>query len=96
MPTDSLYLPVQKFWLQRVVESQDGAMNTDEYASRVVNMLVKKNKPLWFWAGNKAFLVRILYYILPRWVRHSIMGNRSGMNILKQKVQKQEAAKKNV
>lgn len=96
LPTDSLFLPVEKFWQQRVVQSQDGAMNTDEYAARVVSMIVKKNKPLWFWAGNKAFVIRILYYILPRWLRLNIMANRSGLNILKRAVQKQEADKKSV
>lgn len=86
LPSTSLYRPVEKFWLQRVTQSQSetsGAMNTEEYARQVVAMIKGNSRPRWLWAGGSAILVRILYYILPQRLRLAIMARRFGLNTLR-------------
>lgn len=84
LPTDSLFLPVEKFWQQRVTQSQSGSMDTTVYAKKVVGMIVKKNRPLWFWAGHKSFTVWLTYYLLPTWLRVRIMAKSyGGLHLLK-------------
>lgn len=81
---DSLFLPVEKFWQRRVTQSQSGSMDTTTYAKKVVGMIVKKKRPLWFWAGNKSFTVWLTYYLLPRWLRNRIMAKSyGGLHLLK-------------
>jgi 1-acylglycerone phosphate reductase len=70
---------VADFWLKRVMQSQQGAMDTDAYAASVVRMLQRRNVPHWFWSGAKSTLVWMLYYLLPRWVRMRIMARQFGL-----------------
>ncbi|KAJ5449524.1 short chain dehydrogenase, partial [Penicillium daleae] len=66
LPENSRYIHVEKFWLQRVNLSQNGAMERDKYARKVVNMIHKKKKPIWLWSGGSASLAWFLYYFVPR------------------------------
>jgi hypothetical protein len=77
LPENSRYLPVEKFWLQRVNLPQNGRMDTDTYARKVVSMIQKKNKkPIWFWRGRSASLAWFLYYFVPRSVRLFLVARR--------------------
>lgn len=79
LPTASLYRPLEKFWLNRVTQSQDFGMDTDEYAASVVRMINRKSKPLWFWAGGKVLMVKLVYYLIPKWLRLKRMANSYGL-----------------
>ncbi|GAB0146446.1 hypothetical protein EsHS_00006846 [Epichloe bromicola] len=82
LPDHSRYLPVQKYWLQRVTASQDGAMDTDEYARSVVREIQKKKRPIWSWSGGSAWLAFFLHHFVPRRVRFYMMARRFGLHLL--------------
>jgi hypothetical protein len=59
--------------------SQQGAMDTDEYARKVVGMIRKKKRPIWFWSGGSVTLAWCLYYFVPRSARLFLMARRFGL-----------------
>ncbi|KID74187.1 NAD(P)-binding domain protein, partial [Metarhizium brunneum ARSEF 3297] len=79
LPEGSRYLPVQKFWLHRVTMSQKGAMDTDEYARKMVGMIQKKSRPIWFWSGGSVSIAWFMYYFVPRRLRLFVMARRFGL-----------------
>ncbi|KAG8410286.1 hypothetical protein J3458_017998 [Metarhizium acridum] len=79
LPEGSRYLPLQNSWLHRVTMSQKGAMDTDEYARKVVGMIQKKSKPIWFWSGGSVSIAWFMYYFVPRSVRLFVMARRFGL-----------------
>ncbi|EFY84795.1 oxidoreductase,short chain dehydrogenase, putative [Metarhizium acridum CQMa 102] len=79
LPEGSRYLPLQDSWLHRVTMSQKGAMDTDEYARKVVGMIQKKSKPIWFWSGGSVSIAWFMYYFVPRSVRLFVMARRFGL-----------------
>ncbi|KAK2599106.1 NADPH-dependent 1-acyl dihydroxyacetone phosphate reductase [Conoideocrella luteorostrata] len=82
LPDNSRYLPVTKFWLQRVTTSQNGAADTDEYARSVVKAIQKKNRPIWFWGGGSSLFAWFLYYFVPRSARMYLVARKYGLNLL--------------
>ncbi|KAG6003792.1 hypothetical protein E4U43_000861 [Claviceps pusilla] len=82
LPENSRYLPVKDYWLRRVTLSQEGAMQTDEYARGVVRAIEKKKRPLWLWRGGSAWLCFFLYYLTPRRLRLYMMARRFGLHSL--------------
>ncbi|KAF5135163.1 NADPH-dependent 1-acyldihydroxyacetone phosphate reductase [Metarhizium anisopliae] len=79
LPEGSRYLPVQKFWLHRVTMSQKGAMDTDEYARKIIGMIQKKSRPIWFWSGGSVSIAWFMYYFVPRRLRLFVMARRFGL-----------------
>ncbi|KID84036.1 NAD(P)-binding domain protein [Metarhizium guizhouense ARSEF 977] len=79
LPEGSRYLPVQNFWLHRVTMSQEGAMDTDEYARKIIGMIQKKSRPIWFWSGGSVSLAWFMYYFVPRRLRLFVMARRFGL-----------------
>ncbi|KFG79059.1 putative oxidoreductase,short chain dehydrogenase [Metarhizium anisopliae] len=79
LPEGSRYLPVQNFWLHRVTMSQKGAMDTDEYARKIVGMIQKKSRPIWFWSGGSVSIAWFMYYFVPRRLRLFVMARRFGL-----------------
>ncbi|PMD46077.1 NAD(P)-binding protein [Hyaloscypha variabilis F] len=65
LPEDSLYWPIHEDYENRQGNSQHSAMRSEEYARKVVDDLIHPRVTGWLWHGNKAHLVRILYWILP-------------------------------
>lgn len=65
LPEDSLYWPIHEDYENRQGNSQHSAMRSEEYARKVVDDLIQPRVTGWLWQGNKAHLVRILYWILP-------------------------------
>lgn len=63
--------------------SQKGAMDTDDYARKVVRMIQKKKRPLWFWSGGSISIAWFLYYFVPRSARLFIMARRFGLTAQK-------------
>lgn len=56
LPEDSIYLPVQKEYEERLVHSQTSSIPNDEYAATVVKQVL--NRPSnHVWAGGKSWLV---------------------------------------
>ncbi|KID97517.1 NAD(P)-binding domain protein, partial [Metarhizium majus ARSEF 297] len=79
LPEGSRYLPVQNFWLHRVTMSQEGAMDTDEYARKIICMIQKKSRPIWFWSGGSVSIAWFMYYFVPRRLRLFVMARRFGL-----------------
>ncbi|KAK9442103.1 hypothetical protein VB005_03158 [Metarhizium brunneum] len=79
LPEGSRYLPVQNFWLHRVTMSQKGAMDTDEYARKIIGMIQKKSRPIWFWSGGSVSIAWFMYYFVPRRLRLFVMARRFGL-----------------
>lgn len=82
LPQGSRYLPVQKFFLKRLVSGQEQGMETREYARHVVRMIQRKRKPRWFWSGGGVTLVWLLYYFVPKRLRLTIMARMNGLSHL--------------
>jgi 1-acylglycerone phosphate reductase len=74
LPSDSIYLPVQKEYEERLVHSQTSSIPNEEYAATVVKQVL--NRPSnHIWAGGKSWLVWFVSTFLPRWVMDRTMGN---------------------
>ncbi|KAG5982190.1 hypothetical protein E4U55_002208 [Claviceps digitariae] len=70
------------YWLRRVTLSQEGAMQTKEYAQSVVRAIEKKKRPSWLWRGGSAWTCFFLYYFIPRRLRLYMMARRFGLQFL--------------
>ncbi|TQW00856.1 hypothetical protein V2A60_001897 [Cordyceps javanica] len=85
LPTDSLYMPIEKFWrLRTQISNGDESMATDVYARTVVRMIESKKRPLWFWAGAKTTMAWFLYTFVPLRLRLYLMAKRFGLLTLGQ------------
>ena len=82
LPAGSFFRPVEKYWLGRVTQSQTGAMATDVYARGVVDMLMKKKRPLWYWRGAKVWVAWLVYYFVPKRLKLFLMARRYGLTTL--------------
>lgn len=54
-------------------------MDTDEYARKIVGMIQKKNRPIWFWSGGSVSIAWFMYYFVPRRLRLFVMARRFGL-----------------
>lgn len=59
--------------------SQKGAMDTDEYARKIVGMIQKKSRPIWFWSGGSVSIAWFMYYFVPRRLRLFVMARQFGL-----------------
>ncbi|KIY68360.1 NAD(P)-binding protein [Cylindrobasidium torrendii FP15055 ss-10] len=86
LPPDSLYLPVEEYYIQRKSDSLQGALDTATYAKQVVNQVTKSTPPKWYWAGNLAWVVWGVTTFFPRSFMYYLMRNSFGMGQLKEMV----------
>ena len=66
LPDDSIYLPIEAEYMQRVKYSQEVGMPNEKYAKQVVSKLVSDSKPRNVWAGTSAGLIWFASIFLPR------------------------------
>ena len=80
---DSLYLPVEEEYQQRVVHSQHKAMPNDKYARSVVNQVLYGSAPwrwLWPWAkGRKTTIWEghgswLIWLLVGGWAWNGLLG----------------------
>lgn len=63
LPGDSIYLPVQKEYEERLVHSQTSSIPNEQYAATVVGQVL--NRPSnHVWAGGKSWLVWFVRYVV--------------------------------
>ncbi|KAI9740088.1 MAG: hypothetical protein M1818_004839 [Claussenomyces sp. TS43310] len=83
LPPASLYLPIVAQYNRRQTHSQEGALDTREYARQVVDEALKRTPPKEIWRGNKALLVRFLLTFVGRWIFDLAMPRMFGLDRLK-------------
>lgn len=54
-------------------------MDTDEYARKIIGMIQKKSRPIWFWSGGSVSIAWFMYYFVPRRLRLFVMARRFGL-----------------
>ncbi|QIW97622.1 hypothetical protein AMS68_003140 [Peltaster fructicola] len=66
LPPDSIYVPVEKEYQERLVHSQTNGMETDLYARTVVSKLLASPGRYDIWAGGKSTLIWFVSTFLPK------------------------------
>ncbi len=81
--SDSLYLPIKNFIEERANASQENATSAEEFAAKVVKLILKKNPPLLIRVGKKSKLMPFLKWFLPIWFMDRILKKKFGLRGLK-------------
>lgn len=79
----SPYEPVRASIEQRATSSQDGAMDADVFAERVVALLARANPPSVIRMGRHSVLMPLLRWLLPVRVTDRILSRRFGLDELR-------------
>jgi len=79
----SPYEPVRASIEQRATSSQDGAMDADVFAERVVALLARANPPSVIRMGRHSVLMPLLRWLLPVRVTDRILSRRFGLGTLR-------------
>jgi NAD(P)-dependent dehydrogenase (short-subunit alcohol dehydrogenase family) len=79
---DSPYQPIRDFIEQRAMTSQDGAMDTDVFARRTVDALLRRRPPHVIGHGPKSFLLPALSWLLPLEATDWILRRKFGLSLL--------------
>ncbi|KAH6656002.1 hypothetical protein BKA67DRAFT_515964, partial [Truncatella angustata] len=65
LPEDSVFMPIADTFKAHIHRTPD-TMTPDAYAKGVVENILKKSPPPWFWHGNSTTAVRLLDGLFPR------------------------------
>lgn len=103
LPPDSLYLPIKDAYARRLLFSQtNSSIETDEYARRLVNEVLKGEGWLggwvggatnWFWAGGMSTLVWFARLVFGEWLLDETSYRMFDLHKLEAIVQKQRAGR---
>jgi 1-acylglycerone phosphate reductase len=83
LPEDSLFLPVEDSFVRRLRDSQVGAMDAEEYARRVVDVLIRRPRAQTVWEGAHVWKVWAVLTFLGRWVLDWAMTRTWGLERLR-------------
>jgi len=91
LPRDSIYIPIEPAYKERLVHSQTSGIPNEKYAKSVVAQVLNKPRKDTIWEGGMSWVIWTVSTFLPRWVMDWAVTRMFKLNKLREFNQKKLA-----